>query len=317
MANKTLPMSNTIIDGKALSRVILGTHVFGSKPDDFCHRMMDMYVAAGGNVFDTAAAYGNGSSESCIGRWLKNKNREDFVICSKCGNPEFKDGLYFRHRLTRKDMTEDLENSFKNLQTDYIDIYFVHKDDPSVPVAEIIDFLNEYTAKGAIRHLGASNWTLQRIGEANAYAEKKGLKGFEFSELAFSLKENSTEGWGENERVLEMNKTEFTGYMKNQMPVFGFNSQAYGYFYKNFNLPESEMEGSPTNKAAVTRLKEICDKTGLDKRTALFATYFGSGLNTFPVVSASTEEHLNELLGSFDAVLDRSDAKYVLGERFY
>lgn len=314
-----LPLSHTVFSGKLLSRIILGTHTFGeggpSEKKDF--RMMDMYVAAGGNVIDTAACYGDGKSERCIGRWMQARNnRANLVISTKCGQPEFQNGIFQRHRLSYAEMKADLENSLVNLQTDYIDVYFLHKDDPSVPVGEIMEFLNEHIKKGVIRHIGASNWRLDRICAANRYAEERGLQKLEVSQLAFSLRRGTTRGWGANERVLEMDATEYARYLKNKLPVFAFNTQAYGYFYKNMELPENEQTGTPEDKEILKRLKVVCRKKGWNVQKTLFAAYMACRLNVFPIIRASTETHFSQLLQSFDGCCSVEEADYIFGNRF-
>ena len=313
-----IPKSDIVVNGKNLSRVILGTHIFGSSlPKEQSFALMDMYFDAGGNVLDTAAAYGDGKSESCIGEWLRERGcREDIVLCSKCGNPELDGGNFIRHRMSEGELRGDLERSFENLGVDHIDIYFLHKDDPSLPVEYFIDFFQPYLSSGAIRHIGASNWTYDRIKAANTYAKSRGLRGFEVSELAFCLKQHS-QGWGEGERMIELSKADLHACIEDKMTVFGYNPQAYGYFYKNFDRTDAEMDGTQANKDTVRRLREICDARGLNVYQGLFGTYFGCGLKTFPIVSTSKAEHLLDVINNCDVTLDTADARYIFGERYF
>ncbi len=318
MCSKKIPKSTTRLNGKALSKIILGTHSFGSDvPESTAFSLMDLYVRAGGCVIDTAAYYGFGKSERCIGRWMdERKNREELVICSKCGNPAFDNGI-LRHRINKEDIKTDLECGLENLRTEHIDVYFVHKDDPSLEPAQVIDLFQEYLQEGVIRHLGASNWPLHRIKKANDYAEKHGLRGFECSELAFSLQKLSAEWDANPELMLQMNKTDFSGYCDEQMPVFGFNAQAHGYFYKNFDLPKEEMSGSSENKETLIRLREVCERENITVWQGLFGAYFGCGIHSFPIVTTSKEAHLLDVINNCDVTLTPSDARYIFGERFF
>lgn len=319
MCGKSIPKSGMKLDGKELSRIILGTHSFGTAtPQTTAFSLMDLYVGAGGNVLDTAAAYGDGISERCIGRWMaERKNREQIVLCSKCGNPELRDGRFIRHRINKEDIRADIERGLENLGTDHFDVYFVHKDDPSLAPAQVIDLFQEYLRNGTIRHLGASNWSLQRIGQANDYAREHGLRGLEFSELAFSLQELDANWEANEERMIQMGKADFSGYCENRMPVFGFNAQAYGYFYKNFDLSEEEMSGSAANKGTLMRLREVCQKENITVWQGLFGAYFGSGIQSFPIVTTSKEEHLLDVINNCDVTLSHADARYIFGKRFF
>ena len=314
-----IPRSSITLGGKTLSRIILGTHSYGSTlPDDLSFPMMDAYFAAGGNVLDTAAAYGDGASEAAVGRWMKARGcRDQIVLCTKCGNIEFRDGHFVRHRINPAEMRAELERSMTLLETDYVDVYFLHKDDPSVAAGEVIDFFQPYLESGVLRHIGASNWTVKRIAEANDYAAAHGLCGFEFSELAFSLREFGRTGEHHPERMLDVDRTEYAGYMASRMPVFGYNSQAYGYFYKYFDTPEEEIPDTETNRQTLVRLREICRKRGLNVHQALFGAYLGCDIDCFPIVTTTKAAHLTDVLNNCDTVLSPDDARYVLGSRLY
>ena len=81
----------------------------------------------------------------------------------------------------------ELPISLERLQTDYIDLYFLHRDNPAVPVGEFVDMFNRHRAAGRVRAFGGSNWTPTRLAEANAYAEHNGLAGFSASSPNFTL----------------------------------------------------------------------------------------------------------------------------------
>jgi aryl-alcohol dehydrogenase-like predicted oxidoreductase len=156
----------------------LGGNVFGWTADrDQSFAVLDAYTAAGGNFVDTADGYsrwvpGNkgGESETIIGEWLAARgNRSNVIIATKGGrHPEFTG-------LKADTIKAAAEASLRRLGTDYIDLYYTHYDDESVPVEEIVATLDELVRAGKVRALGASNISPQRLEASLAFAEREGL----------------------------------------------------------------------------------------------------------------------------------------------
>lgn len=307
-----MKLGELVIDGKLLSRLALGTHKFVRSGQELNARLLDTFFEAGGNVIDTGRCYQDGESEACIGEWLARRGlRDKFVLITKGGNPVFQSGRA-ESRLNPQELARDLAASLEALKTDRIDIYFLHKDDTAQEPEILIEMLNECAGPDVAKHLGASNWTAERIAKANRHAREHGLRPFEYSELAFSLKAESTRGWGKRELALEMERGDFEWYGKSEMPVFGYNPQAYGFFYEKDAQPgETER-----NKRILETFRSICSDTGLNAHQTLFGFYFGCGLRNFPIVSASSVEHLREILTDSDTVLDEQSVKRLLAVRF-
>lgn len=302
------------INGKQASGIALGTHYLGSRlSDEESFRILDTYVALGGNVIDTARGYGE--SEACVGRWMASrKNREQIILMTKCVNPEITytgTGSTVRHRLDPAEMESDIGQSLRALQTDHFDILYLHKDDPSVPAADAFDWLVPYREKGIAAEIGASNWTAARIAAANAYATQCGKKGFAFSELSFSLKDHVTAGWGEAELALEMDATEFAAYRANGLPVIGYSAQAYGFFFKPLTP-----DVSPKNRLLYDALHEIARKNGLSVHEALFGFYHGCGISETPLITGSTPERIREAMSGAKTILPAEDVRTLLRLRF-
>jgi aryl-alcohol dehydrogenase-like predicted oxidoreductase len=118
------------------------------------------------------------------------------------------------------------------LQTDYVDVYLLHRDDPDVPVGPIVKAFNEHWQAGRIRAFGGSNWTHQRIKEANEYAAQHGLQPFTASSPNFGLAEQVLDPWGPGCVTLSgpQNVEARTWYRANRMPVFAYSSLARGFF---------------------------------------------------------------------------------------
>ncbi|WP_302620129.1 aldo/keto reductase [uncultured Oscillibacter sp.] len=125
-------------------------------------------VECGINLIDTAPAYNSGVAERYIGSVLKDMGvREKMIITTKCGT-EFIDGAYVRN-CAPEAILRQCEESLRNLQTDYIDLYLIHWPDASVPIAETMETLNQLKRQGKIRHIGVSNFGREQIEEAGRY----------------------------------------------------------------------------------------------------------------------------------------------------
>ena len=161
--------------GMQVSEMALGTWGIGGAgwDDNPAEVRMDAIRAAyesGINFIDTAPAYNAGAAERCIGEALKDLGiRREMLITTKCGN-EFINGQYVRCGSAEKILRE-CEESLRNLQTDYIDLYLVHWPDPNVPMEETMEAVARLKKEGKILHAGVSNFTKDQIMEASKYCE--------------------------------------------------------------------------------------------------------------------------------------------------
>jgi aryl-alcohol dehydrogenase-like predicted oxidoreductase len=152
-------------------RLCLGGNVFGWTADESeSFAVLDAYAAAGGNFIDTADTYmrpNMGVSETIIGRWMAARgNRDDIVLATKVGS----DG-----GLSAKNIREHAEGSLERLQTDRIDLYYAHKDDPDTPVEETLRAFDELVRAGKVRHIAASNLSGERLRESLDASWREGL----------------------------------------------------------------------------------------------------------------------------------------------
>ncbi|MCM3628478.1 aldo/keto reductase [Paenibacillus glycanilyticus] len=153
---------------------------------------MDAYVASGGNMIDTAEVYANwlpgtqSISECTIGNWMKSRgNRNNLIVTTKGAHPRLP--TMEISRMSREEITEDVDGSLRRLQVDTIDLYWLHRDDRNRHAGEILDTLNNLVKEGKIRYFGCSNWTANRIQEAQLYAESHGLQSFSANQPMWSL----------------------------------------------------------------------------------------------------------------------------------
>src|SRR3954469_22114825 len=168
--------------GLDVARLCLGTNVFGWTADEAAsHTVLDAYVAGGGNFIDTADAYsawvpGNsgGDSEVIIGSWLARNvaRRDDLVVATKVSRLAPNTGL------GRDAILAGADASLQRLQTDRIDLYWAHYDDPDTPLEETLAAFGELIDAGKVRAIGASNYSAPRLAEALAVADREGLPRF-------------------------------------------------------------------------------------------------------------------------------------------
>lgn len=170
----TVPLGDT---GIGLFPLCLGGNVFGWTADEAAsHQVLDAYLAGGGNLVDTADAYsawvpGNsgGESESIIGGWLADRGADGAMhVATKTGKLGDAD-------LSRSSVDGSLDASLRRLRLDAVALYYVHRDEPDRPVAEIVDTFGSLVTDGRARAWGVSNWSAQRITDAVAAAHDAGL----------------------------------------------------------------------------------------------------------------------------------------------
>lgn len=170
----------------------LGGNVFGwTANKDQSFEVLDAFVEAGGNFIDTADMYsewapGNkgGESESIIGDWMKSRgNRHDLVIATKVAK------LSTRAGLSEKNINQALEESLDRLQTDHIDIYYAHEDDPKVELMETLSAFNAHVKSGKVHILGASNYSGARLNEANKVSTENNFAKYQVIQNHYNLVE--------------------------------------------------------------------------------------------------------------------------------
>jgi aryl-alcohol dehydrogenase-like predicted oxidoreductase len=217
---------------KPVSRLVQGTMMISTETLDKSFALLDSVFEQGGNAFDTAHVYGGGDCERAFGQWLQARGlRDKIVIIGKGAHPN-KDRA---QRVTPFDIAADLHDSLARLRTDYIDLYLLHRDDPSVPVGPIVEALNEHQRAGRIRAFGGSNWAHERIQAANEYAAQHGLMPFAASSPNFSLADQIKPPW---EGCVSLSGPEALAarkwYRQQNMALITWSSLAGGFFSGRF-----------------------------------------------------------------------------------
>jgi aryl-alcohol dehydrogenase-like predicted oxidoreductase len=178
--------------GLTVSVVGLGCNNFGGRLDlDASRTVVDAAIEAGITLFDTADIYGNrGGSETVLGQLLQGR-RDKVVLATKWGAPMSDDP--WPARGSRRYIRAAVEDSLRRLQTDYIDLYQLHRPDPLTPMAETLDALDEVVKEGKVRYVGSSNLAAWQVADAEWLARTRGTERFVSAQNHYSLLERDAE----------------------------------------------------------------------------------------------------------------------------
>jgi len=289
---------------KPILRIVLGTAWFSPETMEAASDVLDAFVAAGGTAIDTANVYGDGASERTIGEWLSESGRrEDVVIITKGAHPDLADWV---PRVNPEAIRRHLDESLERLGIETIDLYLLHRDDPTVPVGPLVECLNEHAAAGRIRAFGVSNWTHRRIDEANAYASAHGLEGFVASSPHLALAVAGRFGYP---GVLSISADEdaLAWYRRSQFPLFAWSSQASGFFAGR----AVEVYDTEDNRERLRRAREMAARLGCTPTQVALAWVLHQPMNVFAVIGTSKPAHLQESLGALDVHLTPEEVAWL------
>lgn len=296
--------------GRKSSRILLGTCYFGdgiSEKEAFL--MMDKFRDMGGTHIDTARLYANGRSEEIVGEWILSRGANEMIVSSKGGYYDM--DLGEKPRLNEADICSDLEASLKALKRDFIEFYWLHRDDENKPVEEIIDMMNRLVKSGKIIKFGASNWRAKRIEKANEYAKNNGLMGFSASQIRF----NPAYCLGERGGLVGMDDNEFEFYKKNNMPVVAYSSQAKGFFSKMAVLGEKGLSEKARkrylceeNLSRLEVLKRLSKKYDVSVAGIICGAFSSFCIpEVFPVIGGSRLEQIEDSLSGADVKISEEE----------
>ncbi|HWQ13076.1 MAG TPA: aldo/keto reductase [Roseiflexaceae bacterium] len=305
---------------KPISRLVQGAIMINSKDMEGSFRLLDEIFALGCTTFDTAHVYGQGDVERVMGKWVHSRGvREQVVIIGK-GAHHNQD----RKRVTPWDITADIYDSLARFKFDYIDLYLLHRDDPSVPVGPIVETLNEHHRAGRIRAFGGSNWTVERIKEANAYAAAHGLTPFVASSPNFSLAEQYREPWEGCISISGPQKAaERAWYQENQMPLFTWSSLAGGFFSGRLRRDNLDTFETYLDKLAVhsyageenfrrlDRVQELAEEKGMTIPQIAMAYVMSQPLNIFALVGCQSASEFKANMEAAELQLTPEECAYL------
>jgi aryl-alcohol dehydrogenase-like predicted oxidoreductase len=281
-----------------VSPLCFGGNVFGWTADEaVSFRLLDAFLDGGFNFIDTADSYstwapGNkgGESETIIGNWMAaRKNRERVIIATKVGSE-----VAGRKGLSKSYILSEVEESLRRLQTDYIDLYQSHRDDPSTPVEETLAAYDQLLKQGKVRVIGASNFTADRLSDSLSASKFKGYPRYESLQPNYNLYDRA-----EYETTLE------PLCQKEGLGVIPYFSLASGFLTGKYRT-QDDLEKSARGKFVQKYLNErgVRILQALDQvakahnstpaRIAL-AWLLARPSITAPIVSATSMEQMREL----------------------
>jgi aryl-alcohol dehydrogenase-like predicted oxidoreductase len=298
--------------GLMVSRMILGTGTFGKQTDEKeAHRMLDKAAEAGINFIDTADIYPPGGeagrAEIITGRWLSNK-RARFILATKGGGkmgPAAWDA-----GSSRKHLLDAVDASLRRLNTDYVDLYQLHRDDPATPTDETVGAMDTILRSGRARYIGVSNFLAYRLAKALGRQDTLKLTRFVSAQPRYNLL------FREIEREL------FPLVQEEGLAAISFNPLAGGLLsgkYKHSDPPEmgrfsAELGGFGKSYHArywherefetVTRIQEIARQHGTPITTLSVAWVLANPVITSVILGASRVEQLTDTLAAADCKLD-------------
>ena len=283
-------------------RLVLGGNVFGWTADrEATFRILDRFVAAGGTMIDTADVYSywvpghdGGESERLIGEWLERRGRrDDVLIATKVGLLEgLADGT----------IRNGVEASLRRLKTDYVDLYYSHKDDLETPLEESLGAFDALVREGKVRWTGASQIEAGRLREAAAVADANGLARYAVLQTWYNMVDRP---------MFEDALASTSGELG--LGVLSFFSLANGYLTGKYRGPADltkSVRGDRVTKymegngpAVLAALDEVAAETGASVSQVALAWTAAQPALTAPIASARSLEQLEELLGALTLTL--------------
>jgi aryl-alcohol dehydrogenase-like predicted oxidoreductase len=286
---------------RPISRIVLGTSGF-REPRAWA--ILDAFVEAGGTCLDTAHAYSSGTAEAIVGAWLRRSQcRDRLVIIAKGAHPPacHPDAIACQ-----------LEESLDRLGTARADLYMLHRDNTEVPVAEFVDALEAVRRRGLITAFGVSNWTMKRVGAANDYARRRGLRGVVAMSNHFSLGRMATplyagcQSLGDEERSWLVDA---------DIALFPWSSQARGYFS---DRPLADLDpraagcwDSAENCARRSRARQLGRIRGVSRINVALAFVLAQAFLTFPIIGPQTADELRDSLGALNVDLSAGEISWL------
>ena len=311
-------MDRTTLGPLSVSSLSLGAMLFGTSTDEPTSlRLLDGFVAGGGNFIDTSNNYAfwppngfSGASEELLGRWLKSRGRrDDLVIATKTGALPTRPGVGLEdiQGLGKDTIIRDIDDSLRRLGTDYVDLYYAHIDDRTTPLEETLAGFDAVVRAGKVRAIACSNHAVWRIERARQLSRQLGFPEYVGLQQHFSyfrprpdsdLKRNATMGlrggWG-TEGGLRGQHLDYIRFNP-EFRVIAYSPLLRGAYHH----PEKMQEQVRTEDNAKRRmvLDTVAAELGATAGQVVLAWMLASTPAIIPLMAVSTEAQLTENLGA-------------------
>jgi 1-deoxyxylulose-5-phosphate synthase len=297
------------IPGTALevSRVALGVPGIGTA---LCGQPMeavfDRFVAGGGNFFDTAHCYafwkdegrGLGASERALGQLIRTRGLTGQVVVATKGGHPAAGPLYPRpdQYLSPAVIGADIGDSLERLGVERLDLFLLHRDDPRLPVGEIMHALHEEVRRGRVRYVGVSNWSADRIAAANAFAAGHGLTPLVISQPDWNLAEPNPRPGGDP-TMRRLSAADEAWHVCSKLPVMCYHGTASGFFASGGERATAVYD-NPVSRSRLARCRELAGQLGCTPGQVALAWLLHQPFPVFPVVGTSSPDHIAEALAA-------------------
>ncbi|MBL8598854.1 MAG: aldo/keto reductase [Devosia sp.] len=295
-------------------RVILGTAELGTDGREHAFDLLDEYVRLGGRSIDSAAVYSDwvpgeaGRSETVIGEWLKRRGRrDDLAIITKGAHPPL--GHMDQPRCDEASIRHDVEQSLRRLGIEQIDLWYLHRDDPARPVAEIVGVLQALEREGKIARFGCSNWTGPRIEAAKAlpgptFASTQVL-GNAFCRIMNPLADKT---------CVVLDAPAFHQAVTHRMSLFLYSSTANGFFERRGNgLAPHRLYANTACAEAAISLDALAAELGIHPGNMIVAFMLQLAPQVRTIVGSRTAEQLRPVWKGGDTVLPAEAVHRIAG----
>lgn len=322
MANRIL-IPNTDL---SVYPIGLGTADIGLKADAPApEKVFDTYLDLDGNLIDTAHVYSNwipgerARSERIIGDWLKTSGKRDqVVLMTKGGHPEIVEGApeWGKVRPTHNAMVSDLDHSLKQLQTDYVDVYFYHRDNRAQSIEEEIETMEGFVKEGKIRYYACSNFDTDRMLAAYEYCKEKGYRGFVGDQCLMNLAmKYMNEPADPTLRCIRGDNFDYHTEHPElvAMPFFG---NCAGYFHKYLSKGADAVKDmyydTEKNRKVAENVKKLAEKYDCSLTQAVMGYFKFQPFTCVPLYGTSSPEHIIDACGTLEVPFTAEDFEKVL-----
>jgi predicted dehydrogenase/aryl-alcohol dehydrogenase-like predicted oxidoreductase len=307
LARSKTPMRRIALPGlrREASVIALG----GANFETYTQAMIlaDAFYERGGNVLDSAWLYGGGRCDRLLGDWMHARGvRDEMIVIGKGAHSP----LVYPDVISRQ-----LDESLERLKTGFIDVYFMHRDNPAVPVGEFVDAMDAEVKAGRIGIYGGSNWTMERMDAAFAYAAEKGKTPPGALSNNYSLARMVNPVWN---GVLAGSDEAWKAWLrKRKIPNFAWSSQARGFFTDRAGQEkrdDAELVNawySEENFARRARAIAFAQRIGKTPLQVALAWCLWQDFPVIPLIGPLALSELEDSLGALDIALTPEDVRWL------